>query len=924
MLTGKPVMGPVTSILPLRKLHTGVLILLALLLPASAPADVHASDSSVVRDTTSRAPQQGTAWTSYSISRDDLLAYPSQELSDYLELIPGVTKVDGQIHFRGARQDAVFYGLDGFGITNPVTNSPILSLIPEAVSRIDVHTGAYGAAYGRSTGGLVLSSMRQGGDTFGFTASARTDELARPGEQVLGTTVQGYRRLALTASGPVVSGIRFFVAGEHRFAHNRQPMFLEPFRFDSLRVDRNSSYYDSSLPDDQQVLLPGPVEFRRNYVPSNFQESNTAQGNISIDIEGATMLFLASVNSTETAQGGWPWVRENYYRQNRRMTEQSSTTFIGVRLTQQRHQRFRYSISYGYSRQKRILVDPHFGEEWKLYSDSLLNALAGFTGFRYRYSGFPPSYATLGGLVFAHPFAPNASYEKFDELSHQVSFAGEAFPIDLWTVRFGAAYETWTLRKYSLQRVDYLMQYGIGRDQVYRNEADRHAQMIRLGGIRTYGFDPDGGNVDTGPYSPYKPDATSAYVDNEFHEEACRLNFGFQYERYHPRLRYYPDENNVPYVWSIDLPNDTVALITTPHEEVLPRISASFAATASLLLHFSFGRYAQFPELKDLLTTSLDRDYSRNLRFQAKGGQVPSGEVRPERSSQMEVGVDWRNTGGTWAVSGTAFRKVLPNQLALAEFDSARDGSVFVFRNEGESSILGMEMLCSLRPSDRFSASIRYTYAGMKGTQTYPKSNWAILYLDQVYRPDAFYEPDYARSHTIHVIADLHFLPEDGPFLEGLRIVPVLSMLSGRRYTREHEFWWLGSTNPWRMGVRTLDDPRLSEPVEPTNSSTTPWILNCDLHVSKLFAIGPVRASLTVDILNLLDSKQAENVYPVTGKSEDDGWLNNSMSRYFTYPGYREGYQILNNQNREHYFKATGVDIYRPPRQFRVGVRVEM
>jgi hypothetical protein len=125
--------------------------------------------------------------------------------------------------------------------------------------------------------------------------------------------------------------------------------------------------------------------------------------------------------------------------------------------------------------------------------------------------------------------------------------------------------------------------------------------------------------------------------------------------------------------------------------------------------------------------------------------------------------------------------------------------------------------------------------------------------------------------------------------------------------------------------MRATIDPRTRYPVEPINSSTTPWVFNVDMNFSKIFYLSAFNLEFYVNVLNLLNTRQVNNVFPNTGTAGDDGWLRSPLAaNYKTIPRYTEFYKTINIDNRYYFYRATGLDIYGPPRQIRVGLKLDM
>jgi hypothetical protein len=108
------------------------------------------------------------------------------------------------------------------------------------------------------------------------------------------------------------------------------------------------------------------------------------------------------------------------------------------------------------------------------------------------------------------------------------------------------------------------------------------------------------------------------------------------------------------------------------------------------------------------------------------------------------------------------------------------------------------------------------------------------------------------------------------------------------------------------------------------NTSTTPFVFNIDLQVSKMFKLGPLGMEVYVNVLNLLNTKHVLDVYPTTGSAQDDGMMTNPLTAgYRSLPDYEAFYRAINSENRWAAFGPIG-DMYGSPRQIRVGMRAEI
>jgi len=249
------------------------------------------------------------------------------------------------------------------------------------------------------------------------------------------------------------------------------------------------------------------------------------------------------------------------------------------------------------------------------------------------------------------------------------------------------------------------------------------------------------------------------------------------------------------------------------------------------------------------------------------------------------------------------------------------------YQNADFSTIKGLEMTLELRRTNRLSARVNYTLQDGRGSASTPASSRVAVSDDGTARFPKFISPfDFNQTHRGTVFVDYRWAKGDGgPILEGLGLNMVLSFNSGHNYTQVLEPQVLGQASVWTVGVRPIIDPRTRNPVEPVNSSTTPWVFGVDLNASKVFYMSDMTFELYVNVLNLFNTKQVLNVFPNTGTPTDDGWLRSPLSvSSQDIPKYTEFYQTINIDNRYYYRRATGNDVYGTPREIRVGLKLEL
>jgi outer membrane receptor protein involved in Fe transport len=315
--------------------------------------------------------------------------------------------------------------------------------------------------------------------------------------------------------------------------------------------------------------------------------------------------------------------------------------------------------------------------------------------------------------------------------------------------------------------------------------------------------------------------------------------------------------------------------------------------------------------------------------------------MKPERNTQYELGFR-QSLSDNFATTISGFYKDLRNQLSIRRVFNDLGNPMFVaLQNEDFGTVKGLEFTFELRRTNRLAAKVNYTLSEARGTGSSPLSSANGVTDEATARFPMFVNPfNYDQTHRGTFLVDYRFDKGDGgPILEGMGLSALLTFNSGHAYTKIKEPLNLGQATPWNVGIRAMLDARSRNPVEPINSSTTPWVFNIDMNWNKMFYMGSFNVELFVNVLNLLNTKSVINVYPTTGTPYDDGWLKSPLaSAYKEVPNYEAFYKAINLDNRwgimqvneDPFAGGNGPtanaygDVFGAPRQIRVGARIEL
>ena len=907
--------------------------------------------------------QRNTTNTVRMTTQDDIRNIPVRGVANILSFNAGVVRQDGQLYIRGGRLGEVAFYVDGANVTNPYFlgenasggSREGVSVIQEAIEEIQLQSGGYTAEFGGANSGIARTTTRTGGKEYRVTLDYQTDDFAKPGKKFLGTTAFGYRNVVGTAGGPLFPGSTFFLAGQLNYNRDRQRLFITPFRFDSLTTDGFYSYGAGKV-------FPGAVEFQENYLPGNWATNNSLQGTLLFDLNPIKLRLTGSYNAAQLKNGkGWTAGLANYFWQKEQLTDDNST-FFNLRGTHILNPTTFYEVGVSYYSHTAKTYDNDFGDDWALYADSSaarnkgyiiqdtlggvpagsgLSQFLGKTGWTNRRNG-PRAFQTIYSFGFTHPFSPVNSYSKSVQKSIGVTMDFTSQVNSQWELKAGGRLESWVIRNYSLGDIGALMTFIDNSANKYAPESlavypsrvrERDVFYSNQGSINYYGYDILGNESDASPDGPRKPLFASAYIQNKFEFRDLVLNVGVRYEYFDQKVQ--TINNFVNPAWDNNLNYfanpDSQLSETNPASLLLPRISFSFPVTDRTVFYAMYGKYAQLPALNRLYSGS--NYFAGRISPLTRVGYTladnPAGAgflVRPERTTQYEMGLR-QTLSDNVAFTVSGFYKDIRDQIQIKRILNAVGVPIFAaYLNEDFGTIKGLELTLELRRTNRLSARLNYTMSDARGSASAANSSRVAVSDDGQARFPNFINPfDYNQTHRGSIFIDYRFAKGDGGWLEGFGANVILSFNSGHNYTKIQEPLNLGQASPWNIGVRALIDPRTRTPIEPINASSTPWVFNIDMNLSKVFYFGGVNFELYANILNLLNTKQVVNVFNNTGTPTDDGWLRSSLSESFrAIPNYESFYRAINLDNRWGYIVATGNDIYGSPRQIRIGAKVEL
>ncbi len=869
---------------------------------------------------------------------EDIQNIPVRGLNNVLALSAGVVLQDNVVFIRGGRQDEVGFYLEGVSITNPMVGGRAVSLVQDAIEEVQVQAGGYNAEFGGANSGIIQQQLKTGTAAWRGSLEYITDNVgleskqnAFSGKKRLGAYWFGYNEFTGTLSGPLFSD-RFKLFGLFNYNYQRDQT---PQPYPGVNL---GSIGDPSSGDTVSFYYPaGPLY-------GNSLQQYTYTGTLSMDFRPIT-IRLAGTYTSGTSFNAFSAARNagniaNMLNTGRIEQVETGNGAGSIKLTHMLSSSTYYEVTLGYFRQTQGVFDPLLKDDYLAYGDSVSNAAAGIIWQRSaadigngrvgRY--LRPTRLSIFTFAINSPGDVVADYQKYKRENVSLTAALSSQIGSRHFVKFGGDYQRYTMRNYQWTNEGVMALPGL----IAANNAlpDNSPQKLTLEqiyinrGVNNFGYDIFGNETNAeGLSAPKHPVFASAYAQDKIESKDLIINLGVRYDYINTDSKRFLDPSRP----ELAIDKNTGAINEAGLEKVpsfsslSPRIGLSFPVTDQTVFHTQYGKFVQQSRLRDIYQGLYATASS------IRGGffiPAPVGfDVRPTRTTQYEIGFT-QQLGDFASFDITGYYKDIQDQ-AVYDMQTTAPGSPFgsyaILRNGDFATTKGVELTFNMKRQKRLQVNASLSFQDAQGTGSFPNSNRGIVAapLDGVtiFRPQYVSPLEYNNSLRGNVSMDYRFDKDDGgPILENLGTSALISFNSGHPYTRG-------------IGGEDLEgDARDRQPVEPLNTSTTPWVFQVDLKIDKTINLfGKLNANVYVFVTNLFDARNIYNAFLRTGSVDDDGYLSNpdlgGKLIQTLGPQYEALYKAINIDYYERYQNAVGLAtvpfFYGPPRQVRLGVRLE-
>ncbi len=869
-------------------------------------------------------------------------ALPVRGIDNIIALTPGIVLQNNNIYVRGGRIDEVGYYLEGTNVTNAISSytanattghgaASNVTIPQDALEEIQVQAGGYTAEYGGANAGIISTQLKSGGPTLKANLQYITDNWTFKGSknrydgtQHLGTYSYGYNDITGSISGPLVGDhIKFFALLDNLSQADRNPQQVNGFNLGTLG-DAITPPYDTLT-----LKYPGGPQ------PGNNSNQYTGVATVTFDYNPTIVRLLGTYTSLRQRVGAGIFTM---FDNNRLPIQDVYNGDFGIKLTHILSSQAYFEVNASYVFNTGKTYDPQLGDNFIAYGDSVANAKAGVPWYRrsqetqYGRYQLPLPYDIYSTFQFASPNYPligagsasGINFNKYenDNLDLNASFSDELNKQN--SLKIGGEIQIMTFRSYTPPAVNLAAQLqGANTQQI-------QAAMIKLG-VNNYGYDVMGNsysgssNYSNGSIAPKRPIFAGAYIEDRMEYKNLIVNAGLRYDYINTDNQTFADPSQPNLVFNGSTNNITGAQLkkVSAFNALSPRLGFSFPITDQTVFHAQWGKFVQQPSL----TTMYLGPYQEGFELNPNSGfffSTPVGlDVRPTRTTQYEIGFT-QQIGSFASFDITAYYKNIADQVvfgvqSVAPTTGWRPYSVLV--NGDFSTTDGVELSFNMRRTERFLVNGSISFENAQGTGNNPYSNagefGAPIDPSYVFVPH-FIAP-LAQDHAItgNLNIDYRFGKDDGPeVLHQFGASLLFTFASGHAYTLG-DAKTPGNSDP---NAPVAVDPRNRLAIEALGASTTPSTFQLDLRLDKTVQLmDQLSANIFIQVVNLLNTKNVEDVFSNTGSAVTNGYLTNpdltGYKQVQTYgPQFASAYQAM---------ALDYAGLYGTPRQIRLGIRLE-
>lgn len=863
-----------------------------------------------------------SATSRVSIGAADIKDMNTNDVQDVVKMQAGVSESPDGIQIRGARVYETNYVIDGVSAKDPLSGTGFgVQVASNSVQSIDLITGGGDAEYSDATGGVIITKVKEGGDSLEAYASWQRDNLGwANGFASWNTDI-----LDFSLGGPLTKNkkLKFYTGVNFQLTDNFYQKWAEEDRGTWNEISANLSdapteeFYNaragqlrSSILDDRPSVFGARLgsEGGEFFAPrQNNTWSNTIK--LSYELGVASKLTFTQQNSFKVNQStntlqivgndqvvtpGYQYFFGNELDNASTFTHKAYLTALNYSINF--NERYRLELTGGRlfvhlrgdANGRSFRVPP--GEQENFSARSITNMPASVFDTT-------TAFSTPQRLVL-RPTSGLMNNGGISGLWHDhyvQEYTGKAKLLAFSKNEVHTISTGWEHKEQEMQWIDVSSPWiGAPVEYTDRNGTTQITPNQRIGR--------------QSEVWQVRPATGSIFASDEINYNGLKAVLGGMFKYWAPGSFIDKAVENP----AVQLPQQLKDNYKESTSQVgnrrfkarfLPNVNVTFPVTENNIMYFNYGHSMILPHPR-FLYTGLDPQYTQYSDFT----QVGNPNLNPEVSVSYELGYKSQITNDI-GFTATAFyndrfdyivRSTIVTQTAQGE----ESRSIFI--NQDYARIRGVELGYNQRIIDWFKVFANFGYQVATG-----KSNGAneaeLLGLDSRASLGATEEQFLAWDRPFDFKTGVIFRPDTnlqlfGQKLNGLRAFFTAQWKSGLRYT-EHVY--SGEADNGRPLYTPRQDTRF-------NKVGSNWFW-ADIKVSydtKLYK--KLIASFSVEVKNIFNNRNAQRINPVTGEA---------YQAYDNVPeGWRDPNPVYLNPQQSGLINGLSPDRFRQPRQLIFGV----
>ena len=847
--------------------------------------------------------QPDATYSQVNITSDEIDMLPVEEFEDIIALQAGVVN-SGGLHVRGGRSGEIAYMIDGVTVTDPYDAGMAVEIENNAIQELQFISGTFNAEYGKAMSGII-NIITKSGDFLNYSGNVSSmlgsyyanDNLFPQLDEFRPNTI---RDMQGSINGPILRDkVSFFASG--RFKRNGGYLYGQ-------KIFVPESHQWNSQINNFEFINPGHAlwdslshpfgENDSSWVAMNWSEQYTGLAKFSWKLSPTVKVaysFSGSETASQSYSHAYKWNPDG--RSHQFTTKASNMLIIDYSLNPSTFFTLSLSRSANLYRSQRSDKRDYFNNHSIISIDTTVNwfgnesidttisadpnlfyvnpTVVDYTpGNNFEVGGHSMGYFEQKSTVNTFKLDGTSQVNRYHYLKSGFEYRKTNMALTSYTVQL-AQYTGYTPRIPNVNGVNHDTYGDDGRNPVeyalYLQDKIEFDDLVVNIGMRWDYFDPvwktlnDG--TDANINSPVKPINNFFDLDGDFEISEAEMYYGFVNDS----LKTVADR------LKSNAFGDPWYKKVKAKRQLSPRFALAFPITDRGHMHFSYGHFFQIPNFSFLYT---------NPEFEIPAGSgagytMGNADMEPQRTTQYEVGFS-QQVGQDIGIETTMFYKDIRNLNASKVIKSFVAGDRYgLYINQDYANSKGITIALSKRPSAKVSGNIDYTYSISEGNASDP----AAAFLDEQsnVEPEKMLVPlDWDQRHTFNTSLTYHPVKNSGIGL-------IFNFGSGFPYTTAY------------LGVRTSFE----------NNAREPSTYNLDLRSYYHFDLFGMKASFSMNVYNLFDTRNELTVYSDTGRSTYT--LVPTYTPQYSGPGYNSLDEFL---VRPDYFSS--------PRQIKLGFSISL